>query len=110
MPWYSDGPAGSVLPGPGRDGRIAAALPAADGGEEIMIQDVERILFTEEQLQKRVAELGAQITADYAGKNPVLASVVPQSVITRPAKPHSSRRISVSSSLLLAEWMPFTRL
>lgn len=42
--------------------------------------------------------------------NPVLASVVPQSVITRPAKPHSSRRISVSSSLLLAEWMPFTRL
>ena len=37
-----------------------------------MIQDVERILFTEEQLQKRVAELGAQITADYAGKNPVL--------------------------------------
>ncbi len=46
-----------------------------------MIQDVERILFTEEQLQKRVAELGAQITADYAGKNPVLASVLRGSYI-----------------------------
>lgn len=46
-----------------------------------MIQDVERILFTEEQLQKRVAELGAQITADYAGKAPVLASVLRGSYI-----------------------------
>lgn len=46
-----------------------------------MIQDVEKILFTEEQLQKRVAELGAQITADYAGKNPVLASVLRGSYI-----------------------------
>ena len=46
-----------------------------------MIQDVERILFTEEQLQKRVAELGAQITADYAGTNPVLASVLRGSYI-----------------------------
>jgi len=32
-----------------------------------MIDDVERILFSEEQLRDRVAELGAQITADYAG-------------------------------------------
>ena len=46
-----------------------------------MIQDVEKILFTEEELQKRVAELGAQITADYAGKNPVLASVLRGSYI-----------------------------
>ncbi len=46
-----------------------------------MIQDVEKILFTEEELQKRVAELGAQITADYAGKTPVLASVLRGSYI-----------------------------
>ena len=46
-----------------------------------MIQDVEKILFTEEELQKRVAELGAQITADYAGKKPVLASVLRGSYI-----------------------------
>ncbi|MEG0071354.1 MAG: hypoxanthine phosphoribosyltransferase [Raoultibacter sp.] len=28
--------------------------------------DIDRILFTEEQLQKRVKEIGAQVTADYA--------------------------------------------
>ena len=33
-----------------------------------MHQDVKEILFTEEQIQKRVREMGAQITADYAGK------------------------------------------
>ena len=46
-----------------------------------MIQDVERILFTEEELKERVAQLGAAITADYAGKAPVLASVLRGSYI-----------------------------
>lgn len=46
-----------------------------------MINDVERILFTEEQLKERVAQLGAAITADYAGKAPVLASVLRGSYI-----------------------------
>ena len=46
-----------------------------------MIQEVEQILFTEEELKKRVAELGAAITADYAGKAPVLASVLRGSYI-----------------------------
>ncbi len=46
-----------------------------------MIDDVERILFTEEQLRQRVAELGAQITKDYAGKAPVLASILRGSYI-----------------------------
>ena len=41
-----------------------------------MHQDIERILYTEEDLRKRVRELGVQITADYAGKQPVLASVL----------------------------------
>lgn len=31
-----------------------------------------KILLTEEQIGKRVKELGAQITADYAGKEPVI--------------------------------------
>lgn len=31
-----------------------------------------KILLTEEQISKRVKELGAQITADYAGKEPVI--------------------------------------
>lgn len=46
-----------------------------------MINDVEKILFTEEELKRRVAELGAEITRDYAGKAPVLASVLRGSYI-----------------------------
>ena len=32
-------------------------------------QYVDRILFTEEEIQRRVAEIGKQITADYANRN-----------------------------------------
>ena len=39
-----------------------------------MHEHVESILYSEEQLRQRVKELGAQITADYAGKEPVLSS------------------------------------
>lgn len=37
-----------------------------------MEQDIERVLFTEEQLQTRVKELGRMITRDYAGKEKIL--------------------------------------
>ena len=46
-----------------------------------MHQDVERILFTEEELAARVKELGAQITRDYQGKDLVVASVLRGSYI-----------------------------
>ena len=46
-----------------------------------MIDDVEEIFFSEEQLRRRVQELGAQITRDYAGRAPVLASVLRGSYI-----------------------------
>ena len=46
-----------------------------------MIRDVKEILYTEEQLRDRIAELGAQITADYEGKDLVLASVLRGSYI-----------------------------
>ena len=46
-----------------------------------MHEHVESILYSEEQLRERVKELGAQITADYAGKEPVLASVLRGSYI-----------------------------
>ena len=39
-------------------------------------QDVERVLFSEEELKQRVAEIAAQIDADYAGKEPMLISVL----------------------------------
>ena len=37
-----------------------------------MHDDVQEILFTEQQLKQRVAELGAAISRDYAGREPVL--------------------------------------
>lgn len=46
-----------------------------------MKKDIERVLFTEEELKTRVAELGAQITADYQGKEPVIISVLRGSYI-----------------------------
>ena len=41
-----------------------------------MQKDIERIFFSEEELTKRVKELGAEITADYEGKNPVIIGVL----------------------------------
>ena len=39
------------------------------------------VLFTEEQIQQRIKELGAQITAEYAGKDLVLVSVLKGSCV-----------------------------
>jgi len=41
-----------------------------------MIEDLREILYTKEQIQRRVEELGTQITADYAGKSPMLVGVL----------------------------------
>ena len=41
-----------------------------------MRNDIERIMLTEEQIQNRVKELGAQIAADYADKNPVMICIL----------------------------------
>jgi len=35
-----------------------------------------KVLLTQEQIQKRVAELGAKITADYKGKSPVMVCML----------------------------------
>jgi hypoxanthine phosphoribosyltransferase len=43
--------------------------------------DVEEVLLSSEQVQARVAELGAQMAADYAGRDPVLVSVLKGSII-----------------------------
>ena len=44
--------------------------------EHILDKDVERVLFTEEELKNRVAEIAAQIDKDYEGKQPLLVSVL----------------------------------
>lgn len=46
-----------------------------------MHNDLKEILFTEEQLQNRIAELGAQIARDYAGKNPLVVCVLKGAVL-----------------------------
>ena len=46
-----------------------------------MHKDVEQILYTEEELRSRVRDLGSQITADYAGRDPLLISVLRGSYI-----------------------------
>lgn len=38
-------------------------------------EDVERLLWSESQLQQRVQEMGKQIAADYAGKRPLILGV-----------------------------------
>ena len=46
-----------------------------------MKNDMQEILLTEEQIQDRVKELAAQISKEYAGKNPVLVGVLKGVVI-----------------------------
>ena len=38
--------------------------------------DIERVLFTEEQIASRVEALGAELTRDYSGKNPLFLCVL----------------------------------
>ena len=46
-----------------------------------MHDDIEKVLVSEEQLKAKVAELGAQISKDYEGKNLVLVSILKGSVV-----------------------------
>ncbi len=43
---------------------------------QTMHEDVSQILFTEEDIQARVKEMGAQITADHEGKSLLIVSVL----------------------------------
>ena len=47
----------------------------------VMEKDIDRVLFSQEEIQTRVGELGAQISHDYAGKEPLLISVLRGSYI-----------------------------
>jgi hypoxanthine phosphoribosyltransferase len=40
------------------------------------MDDIAEVLITEQQIQDRVASLGAQLSADYAGKDPLLIGVL----------------------------------
>jgi hypoxanthine phosphoribosyltransferase len=47
----------------------------------MMDADIEEVLLSGEEVQARVAELGAQLAADYEGREPVLVSVLKGSII-----------------------------
>ncbi len=45
-------------------------------GKEFMAQNLSEVLLTEEQIKKRVAELGEQISRDYEGKDVILVCIL----------------------------------
>jgi hypoxanthine phosphoribosyltransferase len=44
--------------------------------EGTLMDDIAEVLITDREIQARIAELGAQISADYAGKTPLLVGVL----------------------------------
>ena len=46
-----------------------------------LLDDLSEIMITEEQIQKTVAELGARVTRDYKGKNPLMICILKGSSI-----------------------------
>ena len=41
-----------------------------------MENDILKVLITEEQIRRRVQELGGELTKDYEGKDPVIVGVL----------------------------------
>ena len=49
-------------------------------GDVMLEQDIEKVLYSEEEIIAKTKELGAQLTKDYEGKNPLLIGVLKGSV------------------------------
>lgn len=47
----------------------------------MMRNDIQEVLFSEQQLADKVAEMGARISVDYEGKNPLVVSVLKGSYV-----------------------------
>ncbi len=41
-----------------------------------MMQDIERVLVSEEQIHRRIVEMGARLSAEYAGKLPIFVGIL----------------------------------
>ena len=46
-----------------------------------MHQDVESIMFSKEQIERRIRELAAQLDKEYAGKTPLMVGILKGSVM-----------------------------
>jgi hypoxanthine phosphoribosyltransferase len=56
---------------------MQATWHAPLGDESNPLQrDISRVLFTQEEIERRVGELGKQISSDYAGLNPLFVGVL----------------------------------
>ncbi|NLE71015.1 MAG: hypoxanthine phosphoribosyltransferase [Actinomycetales bacterium] len=84
--WRGQGPVS--LPGGIRVARRYGRLTLAPDGEEEqrvdvddMGQDLERVLLTREQIDARLAEMAAQIDADYVGRDLLLVGVLKGAVM-----------------------------
>jgi len=41
-----------------------------------MLNDIERVLISEEEIKNRIAQLGEELSREYAGKNPIIVGVL----------------------------------
>ena len=58
------------------DSPSSETLPKLGGSMKVHQEDIEQVLLTHEQIQDKVAELGAEITRDYAGSDLLLVGVL----------------------------------
>jgi hypoxanthine phosphoribosyltransferase len=79
---------------------LTAEAPAPVTRQPQLEEDVAAVLITEEQIRAKVAELGAQLSADYAGRSVTLVSVLKGSL---PFMADLMRQISVPVTIDLME-------
>ena len=54
----------------------ASSFPSPSNETNGLMRDISRVLFTQEEIQQRIGELGGQISSDYAGLNPLFVGVL----------------------------------
>jgi len=54
----------------------ASSFPSQSNESNGLTRDISRVLFTQEEIQQRIGELGRQISSDYAGLNPLFVGVL----------------------------------
>jgi hypoxanthine phosphoribosyltransferase len=54
----------------------ASSFPSPNNDSNGLTRDISRVLFTQEEIQQRIGELGRQISSDYTGLNPLFVGVL----------------------------------